>query len=127
MDLPISFRKANEQDVSFIFHSWMNSYKNSSFASKLNPPVYNSEHHKIIEKLLKNSQTIIAHPSDDSTQIMGYICASYVESNLAIHYIYIKHSFRSLGIAKMLLAAFHHNPEMPILYTHHTKPMDSLS
>lgn len=126
MDLPISFRKANEYDVPFIFNSWLKSYRNSHLGSKINSTIFNTEHHKIIEKLLKHSQTIIAHPSDDSSQIMGYICASYIESNLVIHYIYIKHNFRSLGIGKMLLAAFHNNKDMPILYTHHTKPMDIL-
>lgn len=125
-NLPIVFRQANKEDINFIFNAWLKSFRNSMFASKLSNTVYFSEHHKIVEKLITNSNVIVACPEDDTTNIIGFICASTVEGVKCFHYVYVKQSFRNLGIAKMLLHAFNFDPATASIYTHHTRPMDTL-
>lgn len=126
-NLPIRLRKANEEDISFIFNSWLKSYRTSFFARDITSTVYYTEHHKTVEHIAKNNNIIIACNENDPTQIYGYICAGQVDGILAIHYIYVKHTFRNLGIGKALLNAFEHDPAQAAVYTHHTRMADKLA
>ena len=127
--LPVRYREANESDVGFIFNSWLKSYRQSLFAKTISNTVYYTEHHKILEKIIKdpNNKVIIACNEEDPTQIYGYICAGALEGFLVIHYVYVKHSFRNMGIGKLLLNMFDHDPSTAGIYTHHTKSADKLS
>jgi len=118
--LPILLRPANETDIPFLFNTWLKSYRNSYFATLIPNPVYFTEHHKIIESLLKDSQVIIACNENDTTQIYGYIVADNSDTALAVHYIYVKQSFRRLGIAKMLLSSLRPDQDTAAVCTHIT-------
>ncbi len=124
--LPIRLRKANQEDVSFIFNSWLRSYKHSLFARPVTNTIFYAEHHKIIERLLKTNQVVIACNDNDPSQIYGFICGGHIDNIFCLHYIYVKHSFRSLGVGKALLNAFQHNPSTAAVYTHHTRWADKL-
>ena len=126
-ELPIWIRKANQEDVNFIFNSWLKSFRGSLFAKPLNNTVYFTEHHKILERIAKTSEILIACNKDDPTQIYGYICAERVEGIFVLHYAYIKHTYRSMGIAKILLSAFERDPEEAGCYTHHTRSAERLA
>ena len=87
-------------------------------------PVYFSEHHKLIEKLLKVSAIAVACNENDSTQIYGWACASTIDDIPCLHYVYVKHSFRNLGIGTALLYYFN-KERKTMLYTHYTKNIHS--
>lgn len=124
--VPIRIRAASQEDVAFIFNSWLKSYRNSHFSRYIDNTVYYSEHHKLIERLVSDNQVLIACNTEDPNQLYGYICAGRVDNFLVVHYIYVKHSFRNLGIGKQLLNAFDHDPSVAGIYTHHTKLADRL-
>jgi|GEM_PF-1588207 len=117
-ELPIVLRLANQEDVAFIFNSWLKSYKTSNFAKGIEPTVFYSEHHKLLERLLKNYDTIIACSPDDSTQIYGFINGGYTDNFFTLNYVYVKHTFRRMGIAKSLFNGFVHEPGAVGLFTH---------
>lgn len=125
--LPIRLRPATQDDVPFLFSSWLKSYKYSLWAKNITNTIYFAEHHKVIERLLKNYNVIIACNNDDPTQIFGFICAGKVDGIFCLHYIYVKHSFRNLGIGKQLLNAFQHDASTAAVYTHHTRIAERLA
>lgn len=125
--LPASLRRAQEKDISFIFNSWLKSYRNSLFAKSISNTIYFSEHHKIIEKLAKTSEIIIACNPDDPDQIYGYICAEKIDDIFTIHYIYVKQPFRKLGLANFMLSAFDVDMGEPSIHTHQTKTAELLA
>lgn len=125
--IPVRLRQATEADAPFIFNAWLKSFRNSPLARTLNNTTYFSEHHKVIEKILKNSDTIIACNNNDPNQIFGFISASKVEGIFCLHYIYVKHTFRKLGIGSQLLNVFEHDPTTASIYTHHTKTAEKLA
>ena len=124
---PVRLRKATQDDVNFIFNAWLKSFKVSNFARTITNTIYFAEHHKIIERLLKGNETIIACNNEDPTQIYGFINAGRVDGIFCLNYIYVKQSFRNLGIGKALLNAFEHDPSTASVYTHHTRIAERLA
>lgn len=125
--MPIRLRKAEEGDIGFIFNSWLKSYRGSMFAKTMTNTTYYTEHHKVVEKILKHHPTVIACNEEDPTQVYGYINAGYVDGIFCLNYIYIKHTYRNLGIGKALLNAYEHDPSQASVYTHHTKMAERLA
>lgn len=123
----VRLRPANQTDVPFIFNSWLKSYRDSGPAKPVSSTVFFSEHHKLIERIVKNNPVIMAVNNDDPSQIYGYICAGKTEGIFTLHYIYVKHNFRNLGVGKALLNAFEHDISTAAIYTHHTKIADKIA
>lgn len=124
---PIRLRKAIQDDVSFIFNSWLKSYKYSLFARNITNTIFYTGHHKVIERLLKHNDTIVACNNDDPTQIFGFINAGKIDGIFCLNYLYVKQSFRNLGIGKALLNAFDHDANIASVYTHHTRISEKLA
>ncbi len=118
-NLPIKIRKLTQLDVGFCFNSWLKSFKGAFFAKDIHPKTYFANHHMLVGELLQSCTTLVACAESDPTEIYGFICAEYMDATLVIHYIYVKHTFRNLGIAKQLLEQFPVGPVGTSFYTHH--------
>jgi GNAT superfamily N-acetyltransferase len=118
--LQIKIRPALEVDAPFIFNSWLRSFRENGLARPVNNEIYYSEQHKLIEKLLKRCTVSVACDPNDPTSIYGYICHEKIDGIFVLHYVYVKHPFRSLGLAKTLLLETKHNTDHAALYTHTT-------
>ena len=124
---PIRLRKANQEDVGFIINSWLKSFKYSTWCRNVTNTIYFAEHHKIIERLLKNFDTVIACNDNDPSQIYGFINAGSVDGIFCLNYIYVKQAFRNLSVGKALLNSFEHDPSTASVYTHHTRIAERLA
>jgi len=120
-NLPVVIRKATEHDVPFIFNSWLKSFRDSSLVAAVSNTVYFSNQHKLIQKLVKTSEVLISCNPDDPDQLYGYIVCERIDNVFVIHYVYIKTSFRGLGLAKALLAATDYNGKELAAHSHSTK------
>lgn len=119
--LPLRIRPATNEDIGFIFNSWMRSYRDKGTGCKNVPTViYDQNQHKLIERLLQNATTLIACNDEDPSQIFGYICAEYIQGAFVVHYAYTKHSMRKFGVFSHLLNAFQHDATVAGCYTHQT-------
>ena len=118
--LPVRIRPAVEGDASFIFSSWLKSFRDNGLAKPVNNEVYFSEQHKLIERLLKTATVQVACDPNDAASIYGWSCYERVEGIFVIHYTYIKHPFRGLGIASAILAESKHDFNTTGLFTHWT-------
>jgi hypothetical protein len=120
-DLPIRVRPAVEGDVPFIFSSWLKSYRASLFAKQIGNTVFFSEHHKVIEGILETSTVLVLCDAEDVTNIYGYICAEKIDGIFVLHYVYIKHPYRTFGLAKFLLNQFNHETGSAAMTSHMTR------
>jgi ribosomal protein S18 acetylase RimI-like enzyme len=120
--VPIRMRKATDEDVSFIFNSWLKSFRDSGFLCRAVPnTIYFQNHHKIIQKILKRSVINIACNPQDLSQIYGYVIGEYIDNIFVLHYIYVKHSFRKMGVARQLYNTFNHDTGNASCCSHLTK------
>lgn len=123
----LKIREVTEPDVSFVFNSWLKSHRHSDSTRGISSPVYYAGHHRLIERIILQSKVLIACNKDDESQIYGYICAGHVDGILAVHYIYIKQTYRNLGIGKELLNQFQHDFATASCYTHKNRMSDLLA
>lgn len=121
LDGPVRVRPATEADINFIFSSWLKSYRDSFFAATISTTVYYAEHHKVVERLLKSCEVYVACSDADTSELYGFVCGERVDGILVIHYAYVKHHFRWLGIGRKLFEQFNHDGTSAGLYTHLTK------
>jgi hypothetical protein len=119
--LPISIRPAAEADIPFIFSSWLKSYRSSRFAQGITNTVFFGEHHKVLEQLFKTANVLIICDQKNSTDIYGYICAEIIDNIFVVHYMYIKHTYRLFGLAKIMMEQFNHSKDSTGICTHLTR------
>ena len=118
---PVRVRKAEGSDIGFIFSSWLKSYRDAFFPENISTTIYYSEHHKVIERLLKGCETYVACNDNDVAELYGFICGEHIDGIFVLHYVYVKQLYRSLGVGTMLLNMFKHDPSLASIYTHHNK------
>ena len=118
--MPYKLRATDAEDSSFIFNSWLKSYRNSDFAKAQCNAVYFENHKQIIHSILERSlMVVVCNPEDDS-HMFGYIIYEKLAgNNLLVHYLYIKHTYRRMKLAKALIDHVK-SSDNPILSSHYT-------
>lgn len=119
--LPIRIRKATESDVAFIFNSWLKSYRDSGFGRAIMTTIFFSEHHKVLERILRTCDVYVACNDKDAAELYGWACGEFVDGIFVLHYIYVKHTYRLIGLGKLLLNQFKPDLNLGSIYTHKTE------
>lgn len=117
--LPIAFREIENQDISFVFNSWMTSYRQSKNLVSVAQPFYFNGQHKLIEKILSKAKGLLLVDKDNPSQIYSYLVYEFIDGIFVMHYAYTKQTFRKLGLLRRMLekAGFSSSG----LYTHESK------
>lgn len=87
-------------DVGLIFNSWLRSFRKSQ---DMEHKAYFLFQHRLIEEILRRSNVLLAVSEDDPDQIFGWVCFEDREEGFTIHYVYVKATFRKLGIGRALV------------------------
>ncbi len=117
----IEIRDFEEGDRNFIINSWIKCYRKQCL--DIRPDVYFLEHHKIIQSLIGRCKIKIATNIEDGNQIYGYILYEPLPVTI-LHFIFVKQTFRNMGIGKKLITDF--EVSNPCIITHHSLNGDSL-
>ena len=105
MNLPISYRPMNPKDNGFLYSTWLKSYRQMPYAQNMSNDTFFYHHKQVVEKILAKPETVITIICEDTdpNHIYGYsVVEKYGDASI-IHYVYIKHSYRKLGLAGSLL------------------------
>jgi hypothetical protein len=125
--LPLSIRDVEQGDINFIFNSWLQSFRSGLMPKKVDSTIYFSEHHKLIERILKRAPCLVAVNPDDPTQIYGYVAYEKIDGIFVLHYVYVKHPFRAMGVMRQLFKAIDHDFKTAGLFTHNTLVFERLA
>lgn len=83
--------------------------------------IFFKEQHEVIDALLGDSTIILACDKADTTNIIGYIVVAKVQGLFVLHFLYVKHTYRRLGIANILMQVFKDNfKDNKCCFTHQT-------
>ncbi len=96
--LPYSVRPMTEFDYDFILDSWLKNFRKSPGSMTWETQSFYEFHRPRVRKLLLNSTTLVAHPSEDQEHLLGYV--TYAPG--VLHYCYVKDTFRRMGVAREL-------------------------
>lgn len=120
-NLPLKVRLAINEDIPFIFSSWLKNFREFGLMSKNVPnTIFYPNHHKLIQRLLKRCTAYVASNPDDPSQIYGYIVGEFISGSFVLHYIYVKSIFRRAGIGRMLFNSFDHDKSYASCCSHMT-------
>jgi hypothetical protein len=86
---------------SVIVDTWAKSYRPVT-AGAMIQPLYDIYQRKMINSILAVSNIIIATNKDNPTEIFGYIIWQNGKFGSQVHWTYVKHPFRGLGLATYL-------------------------
>jgi ribosomal protein S18 acetylase RimI-like enzyme len=126
--LPIRLRNMQPDDVNFILNSWLKSFRKAPSVRRMENNAYFHEQSKVIKGLLEKVNILIACDEKDSNNVYGYLVSQRIDNVFVIHYLYVKLSFRNMGIGKMLIRARDHElGEVAACYTHHTDTANRLA
>jgi predicted N-acetyltransferase YhbS len=113
LEVEFKIRPMRTDDEGFVFNSWLRSFRKSV---DMESKAYYLFKHSVIERLLRDSRTLMAVACDDPDQIFGWVCFAPFEDEYVVHYLYVKATFRKLGIGRRLIESL-----PPIgWYTHKT-------
>lgn len=122
----VVYRAPTPADTSFIFNSWLKSFRsNSEWARAMPPAIYFDNHKRVVDRLLKECGVLVAANPEDPEQIFGYAVYQATAGNVTIlHWLYVKHTYRRLGIGGEIFRTVReltrHKPELPVVGTHYT-------
>jgi hypothetical protein len=115
----ISIREALDTDASFIFRTWLRSYRTSLFARQMSNETYYGNHKVLVEAALRGCRVIVAVDPEDPDHIIGWSCFLPSSDLVTVHYVFVKEQFRGMGIMKILLQQVLPNfPNTPFECTH---------
>jgi len=113
----VVFRPATGSDTSFIFDSWLRSWRTSPAAGTIRNDMYYPTQRATIEGLIgRGAQLEVAALAADPEKILGWACSEQVGPNAVIHYVYTKDAYLTLGIGEALVARC--PGTQPGFYTH---------
>lgn len=96
----LTIRRGCEDDVPFIFNSWLTSVWEST--RNIRKTVFFNNHKLVIEKLLAKSQVWVVSSPEDSAHILAWLVCEPHKKFTIMHYIYTKAPYRRMGIATKL-------------------------
>jgi hypothetical protein len=96
---PVAYRQAATEDTSFIFASWLKNARKQGDRAFMTNKVYFDREKIRISALLSKSVVVIFCNPEDPAHIYGFACYKVLSDLLIIHYVYVKKSYRKLGIA----------------------------
>lgn len=117
------------QDEAFLYATWLNNYKHSSyFAKAIRSHIFFKNHKKIIDHIIAEPRTkiVMASPKNDANTIIGYLVYSIPlkeDDRLTVHFLYVKETFRQMGVMRSLLKSQSIDLDN-IFFTHWTIPVD---
>jgi hypothetical protein len=116
-------REHQDSDTNFVLSTWLRSFyealKFYSSGTIVVPypkdDIFFQGHQAKIKAIIMSPKTrvVVCVAPDDETQIMGWIAFD----DECVHYCYVKHMYRKLGIGKRLIA----EAKGASKYSHHTK------
>ena len=102
-DKPLfAVRALQDSDIPFLYSSYLKSYR--PYFNHLGNDDYFELHHLRMEKFLERGAIgAVAVATDDHDVILGWVLLNVTEDTVVVFYTYVKHAFRSLGVASKIL------------------------
>jgi hypothetical protein len=116
-DNEVEYRGVYASDLSFIFDSWLRSWRNSPWAGCIPNNEYYPMTRSAIEQLVgRGAEFKVACLKADPERILGWICHELTGPDAVVHYLYVKDPYLTLGIGDALVASIPGNK--PGFYTY---------
>lgn len=96
-------RPWHEDDVKFVYDSWLNSWRSSRYAGVVPNDLYYDTTRRAIEDLIARGAVVLV--AELNGELLGFACGEVKDGKKVHHYTYVKDPFLRQGVEERLLAA----------------------
>lgn len=110
-------RQAKGEDLSFIYDTWLKSFRyDSPLGKSCKNSIFFNEYKEVLDRILSQAETLVAHSSDNEDHIFAYLT---FQPGI-LHYMFCKEAFRRMGIGRALYLSAFSDELAKIDHTHRT-------
>lgn len=102
---PFSIRDydGKESDYHFVLSGWLESYKKHGFVFGMPRQRYYEHYRPHVMNIIRQSKVAFAVSVEDPSHLYGFIVYRLIGAAPVLSFVYVKHSFRKMGIGKALI------------------------
>lgn len=125
----LTVRPMTPEDIPFVTDSWARSFLHSPSVRNVPDDVYKLEIRARIDRLLKQSVTLVLSAADSPTHVSGFVIFQPPKNDASLpilHYLLIHANLQDRGLGSKLfklVSDTRNSPEDPCWATHWTIPM----
>lgn len=132
MSTVFKIRQATADDITFVMHSWVDSYRTAHAAGLIQMSDWAGVMLPQVAKVLARPGVevlVAANPQNAGTRadIFGWLCHERGHRRPLVHYVYVKDDFRGHGFARLLMRKAGVDPQKEFLHTCKTAVLSKLS
>jgi GNAT superfamily N-acetyltransferase len=101
MSLAHSLRPATAEEYGFVIKPWLQELRDLPTTRWISDAVFFQGHGRVISALLQNASVVVACDPEAHGHLYGYACFTIAPPTL--HWLYVKSTFRRMGIGGALL------------------------
>lgn len=99
----VALRAGTAEDWPCVFGNFLHSYRDS--VRDVSSVIYWRGQHEVVSRLLRTASLTVAYCPEVPTEVLGWVLHEKRGPVTVLHYVYVKHAVRRMGIATRLLAS----------------------
>lgn len=114
--IPIALREVaapTDGERHLILNSWLKSFKRNEMVGQMFTETYFENYRPLVQIIIKASKTLFACNPEDPNQLYGFVVYRQLDDVTIISCVYVKHTFRKMGVARRLVEHITRNAEDP--------------
>lgn len=119
-------RSANQDDIPFIYSTWLNSMRyDSAIGKQCRNSIFFDEYKQVIDRILKNENTTVKILSieNEPNVIISYAVLD-LSATPTIHFCYTRDPWKRMGMVGRLIVEIRSSPNLVITHkTHSLEPI----
>ena len=119
-------RAIQDSDKNFIFSTWLKSHRATQDNKRMVNSVYYTNFSEIVTNILTTCSVKVACEPGDNDHIYGYIAYRYIDEMPVVHFVYVKQTYRRLGIMDHLITSLVKDKDIPVVCTFTSEVYDKI-
>jgi GNAT superfamily N-acetyltransferase len=112
--IPIGFREICDSDRNFVLNSWQKGLYDPQFGY-LEYAHYSTIINPFLHEIMGRAHVLVVYDTTDPISIYGWCCYEEWEDEIVIHWMYVKKTYRKLGIGKLIFSVVNPKELIPIV------------
>ena len=100
--IPICYRALHLCDIDLVVKRWMAHIRKLHPFSEMSKEEFD-DHKELLARLITRAPPIIACEPEHPEQAFGWICGEHVGKKAVLHFVYVRKTWRRLGLATQLM------------------------
>lgn len=102
----LRIRPAVSTDVAYLIRTYLANWQDSPTVRRVDRDTFYVEERRVFERLLNEATVLVATSRNDLDYVLGFLLGEASDVGPVLHWCYVRHAVRRLGIARALVETF---------------------